>query len=217
MADRSLVALRACEACNAPFRPRPAQARIGAGRFCSTRCASTRHMGRPSEAIISEGRLTALIPLHDRSGNVVAYTKIDAVDLPLVNRWRWSLNGEGYVHRGTTRGGIRVKYLLHRVILGLEHGDTSEGDHVNRDILDNRRSNLRPLPYDGRPNQQNKRASRASASAYRGVHWGKAKKRWVASVKTQGKIHHLGYFADEQEAAEAARLGRMRLLPYATD
>jgi hypothetical protein len=33
----------------------------------------------------------------------------------------------------------------------------------------------------------------------------------------QGKSHHLGYFADESEAAEAARMGRLQLLAYAVD
>jgi len=49
------------------------------------------------------------------------------------------------------------------------------------------------------------------SSQYRGVFWVKDKRRWRARVKLNGKRYDAGYFDNEQEAAEAARLLRERL------
>jgi hypothetical protein len=44
-----------------------------------------------------------------------------------------------------------------------------------------------------------------SSSQHRGVHWAKASGKWVAMISVNGKRRHLGYFADEEEAAAAYR------------
>ena len=38
-------------------------------------------------------------------------------------------------------------------------------------------------------------------SAYRGVHWDKAKKKWVAVTQRDGKKMNMGHFIDGQEVA----------------
>ena len=40
-------------------------------------------------------------------------------------------------------------------------------------------------------------------SEHMGVSWNKAHKKWVAKKKVQGKLVHLGYYADEEDAARA--------------
>ncbi len=40
-------------------------------------------------------------------------------------------------------------------------------------------------------------------SAYKGVSWHKAQKKWYARCVIGGKQKTLGYFTDEREAAEA--------------
>lgn len=58
---------------------------------------------------------------------------------------------------GYLRMGVGdAKHLLHRWLLGLEIGDSRVGDHVNKNVLDNRRDNLRILSatesnYNRRP------------------------------------------------------------------
>lgn len=149
-----------------------------------------------------------LIPLRRRDGSVRAYAIVDAVDAEWVNQWRWHLSTSGYAQRGTNG------YLMHRELLGLSRGDGLEGDHINRNRLDNRRCNLRAVPK--RSQQQNLRAV-GRTSKYRGVHWYTAKRKWRASIVVSGKHRHLGYFDSEEEAAEAARSARARLMPYAVD
>ena len=45
--------------------------------------------------------------------------------------------------------------------------------------------------------------SRDVKSQHRGVSWNKAKKKWLAQKKVQGKLVYLGLYADEEDAARA--------------
>jgi hypothetical protein len=157
---------------------------------------------------------TVRIPLRARDGSVRAYALVDAADAEWANQWRWSLN-EGYAHRGTTVNGRDCKIYLHREILGLTPGDGLEGDHIDRDRLNNRRSNLRVIPK--RAQQQNISTAHRSSSIHRGVSWDKSENKWRVSVRHDGRQLHGGYFTSEDDAAIAARNLRLRLMPYATD
>ena len=56
-------------------------------------------------------------------------------------------------------------------------------------------------------------ASPTPTSVYKGVRWSEHRNMWLASITTNGKTTKLGYFQDEQEAANAydKRAGRLRL------
>ena len=157
------------------------------------------------------------IPLRARDGSIRAYALVDTNDAEWINQWRWSLNSEGYARRGMSINGRQITIRLHRAILGLVDGDGFEGDHIDRNPLNCRRSNLRAVPYIGRANQQNKRSAQGSTSGFRGVCWDRVQGKWKAKVKINGKTINLGRFTDELEAAEVARAARLRLMPYAVD
>jgi hypothetical protein len=103
---------------------------------------------------------------------------------------------------------------MHRLILGLSPGDGLCADHINRNKLDNRRSNLRIVPPTA--NTQNM-VRHGGTSPYRGVHWAKAERRWRAQISKNGKGIALGYYDDEIEAARAAQRARLELMPYAVE
>lgn len=141
---------------------------------------------------------------------------IDAADAEWANQWQWSINKDGYASRSIQQDGKRHNILLHRELLGLPRKtDGRMGDHINRDRLDCRRSNLRIVFRGG--NLQNVSSNRSATSQYRGVSWTTRKQRWAAQVQVSGKNVHLGYFISETDAAAAASAARRRLMPHAID
>lgn len=172
--------------------------------------ARRRRRARP---VVSSG--IGRIPLCGRDGAVKAWTIVDQSDTEWAARWNWSLS-KGYAVRveRLPDGGQRT-ISMHRELLGLSHGNPEQGDHINRDTLDNRRANLRPAPKVG--NLQNRGSLPGSSSAFRGVHFENWSGKWRAEVKTGGRRFRLGRFVSEQDAAEAARTVRLREMPYAVD
>jgi hypothetical protein len=82
---------------------------------------------------------------------------VSAVDWSRLSAWSWHKQTNGYVirkerigtrSRSAERSGVKQKWrtvLLHREIMGAQRGE--EVDHINRDRLDNRRSNLRLVTH----------------------------------------------------------------------
>jgi len=74
-------------------------------------------------------------------------------------------------------------------------------DHANGNGLDNRRSNLRLCTTS--ENIQNQRPRKSGTSKYKGVGWFVRDSNWRVRIKVGDKQIHIGYFADEVEAAKA--------------
>jgi hypothetical protein len=141
---------------------------------------------------------------------------VDDADYAEVSRYNWRLSSTGYPSR-TYRRLERAQQgtvQMGRHILGMPYGDKREADHVNRDTLDNRRSNLRITSRAG--NAQNRRHAGGS-SKYRGVTWHKGCQRWQAAAKVAGKNHYLGLFDDEMEAARSASEFRAEHMSFAVE
>lgn len=147
----------------------------------------------------------ARIPLRNQHGELVAEALVDDADVEAVSAWTWSLHPGGYA----THAG---RLLMHRVILGLEPGDPTQGDHINRDRLDNRRANLRRCTRAEQP--QNMRA-KGGSSQYRGVSFCKQTGRWCAQVSMNHRHVNLGRYDDEVEAARVAEAYRREHMPLA--
>lgn len=157
-----------------------------------------------------------LVPLHARDGSVRAYAIVDAADADWVNQWRWFMKNEGYARRSAPRnGGNQHAIYLHRELLGLVRGDGLQGDHMDRNRLNCKRSNLR-IAMHGQ-NQQNCSSKDGATSIYRGVYWDKDKRKWRAQVSIKNRTENIGRFSDELDAAKAALDARRRLMPYATN
>lgn len=160
------------------------------------------------------------IPLRARDGSIRAYVVVDPEDAHLGEQHRWYLEHTGYAKRNihTARvDGKRTSYslYLHRVILGLERGDPRFADHRNRDKLDCRRVNLRIVT--AAQNTQNQPPQARGVSRFRGVTFYRRTGQWQVRATINGRVHSLGYFDDELEAARVARDFRKEHMPYATD
>lgn len=206
---------RVCRQCGTDFLALSQAVKRGRAIFCSPSCSRSHPRASLTDAmLLNDG--AASIPLRTRDGSARAYVFIDAADAVWASRWRWSLDGRGYASRGQRIGGRNRSIKLHRELLGLPRiFDGREGDHIDRDILNCRRSNLRAISRAG--NHQNVRARSGTASTYRGVTWDRRARKWKASVTANGKHTHLGLFTDEHAAGVAAKAARAHLMPYATD
>jgi len=123
---------------------------------------------------------------------------VDDEDYEWLSQYRWSYTICG------PRGGPYAtacinskKVYMHRVIQGM----AAEGlvvDHINRDGLDNRRSNLRCCTVA----ENNRNMSGWGKTGFKGV------KRvrddaWVAKIQHNKLTRHIGTFRTPEEAAEA--------------
>lgn len=134
------------------------------------------------------------------------FTLVDADEFDRLMQFSWRRDRDGYARSAmvTEPGQPARGVLLHRFIMGAKRGQIM--DHINRDRLDNRRSNLRFVTVQ--QNMHNRGASRGK-SKYRGVAWSAAERKWVATIYADGENRHLGWYRWEEEAArvydEAAR------------
>ena len=90
---------------------------------------------------------------------------------------------------------------LNRVILGTKDR-TIVVDHADRDILNNRRKNLRETTkqmneYNEKPIRKN------NTSGYKGVTYDKFNKKWMAQIMYNGKSIKLGRFKNKKDAVIA--------------
>lgn len=101
-----------------------------------------------------------------------------------------------------------ITHVAHRLAWLYVHGEwPSELDHINRNGLDNRLSNLR-VATSGE-NQRNIGLRSDNKSGYKGVHFHKKSGRWRAQIWVAGKGYTLGL----QDTAEEAFRVRCAALP----
>lgn len=126
---------------------------------------------------------------------------VDDQDYALISQWNWYENDQGYAYRKYYRNKIQKQIRMHRFLM-----DTPEGmdtDHINRNRLDNRRSNLRVV--DRTQNNFNTGLYRNNSSGIKGVGWHKAANKWVARIQYNSKSIYLGCFESIELAHEARK------------
>jgi hypothetical protein len=122
------------------------------------------------------------------------YAWVDAADYEWLNRYHWRLRN-GYPYRRDK--GREV--LMHRQIMQPPAGKVV--DHIDGNKLNACRSNLRICNRE--ENRRNQRKRRKGYSRFKGVTFQKSMGKWKAYYRFKGRLHHLGYFDDEAEAARA--------------
>lgn len=156
------------------------------------------------------------VPLRNRAGAVVAVAIVDEEDLERVDAsGPWHLS-KGYVQHTQNVGGHTVAVQLHRYILGLGPDDPMV-DHVDRDPLNCRRSNLRLATAVQNAQNRSSRGHADNTSGYRGVTWVKSRGRWQAQCQVNKKHHHLGYFSSAEEANAVVVAFRSTHAPYSAE
>lgn len=83
-------------------------------------------------------------------------------------------------------------------------------DHINGNVLDNRKCNLRVCTK--RQNYANSsKPNTPSYSKYKGVTWDKSRNKWFAQINVRPNKYNLGRFESEIDAAKAYNRRRLAL------
>ncbi len=137
--------------------------------------------------------------------------------------WRVSLNSRAPVGSiaGTIQpsGYIRIKingvrFMAHRLAWLWVNGidPVCEIDHINRVRSDNRIGNLREA--SGKQNKENQSLRVDNTSGHKGVHWDKAREKWMVFVGHHRKFKYLGRYNDLNEAIAVADDARRKLFTH---
>lgn len=110
-----------------------------------------------------------------------------------------SVKGSGYRH-----GKIFSKlHLAHRVIWAMQSGEwpKDQVDHIDTDRLNNSWSNLRLASHHQNARNQSFRSN--NKSGFKGVHWCKRGRVFIAQISVNWKKIHLGCYTSAEEAYSA--------------
>ena len=114
-------------------------------------------------------------------------------------------------YRGRTVDGKRQ--LAHRVAVGLAVGDEPEVHHVDHDVQNNSPMNLKKMSHQENCNLRRKREG--TSSKFLGVSWDKSRGKYKSRIKLKnGTTKHLGYFAAQDDAADAYNKASIREYGY---
>lgn len=139
-------------------------------------------------------------------GRVVEF---DEADGDLIAPYKWRIL---YQRDKLTPAGVVGRYgthqpFMHRLIMGAPRDLTV--DHIDRNPLNNRRSNLRLCTFV--QNMYNRPVSRLSRSGIKGVRYVARKKKWEARITQSRKHRRIGYFRTAEEASAAYKAAALNL------
>lgn len=140
----------------------------------------------------TEGRITKIF----LCGKTVL---IDPEDLIKIQNYTWNLAYKPNPYAQSTTKNKTIQ--LARLILNAPAGTIV--DHINRNTLDNRKSNLRIV--DRSINAINSGVGADNVSGFKGISWDKFRKRYRVYITKNNKTFHIGRF-ETLESAINARL-----------
>lgn len=131
------------------------------------------------------------IKLYNKDINIL----VDNEDYERLNQFRW-INRLGYAARHiSTKPKQKYLYMHHEIL------NVSElVDHINGNIQDNRKSNLRVA--NRQTNAANCKIHKHNTSGYKGVSYIKALKKYRAYIMHNDRQLYLGLFQTAEDAAK---------------
>lgn len=123
---------------------------------------------------------------------------IDKEDFKKVIRYKWHFHKLGYVESHNVEN---KRVYIHRYITNAPKGKIV--DHINRNKLDNRKSNLRICTQS--ENLRNASIRSDNTSGYIGINWLEWLKKWRAYINKNGKQINLGVFSNKKLAIKARK------------
>lgn len=133
----------------------------------------------------------------------------DLDDYEKINNFCWHKHKDGYLRTrvGVYSNGKNHYELMHRWILNLSDSKL-EVDHINGNIFDNRKANLRIV--SGFDNAKNMRLPRDNKSGHKGVCFSNRENKWKAYIQYNNKKIHLGTFSLYDDAVKVRELAEIK-------
>lgn len=181
-----------CERCGKDFDRPIYRMKRRKRQYCSRECYSPRREAAV-EGNICHIKLT--------KGSIATVDQINS-DLAEHN---WRLSSQEYAVRTKDKKRISMHREIVERMIGRKLEPDEFVDHIDRDRLNNIRSNLRIA--DQRHQSMNRSKSQTysgnpTSSKYKGVTFCRRTGKWQSSIQISHKSIHLGTFDDEIEAAE---------------
>ena len=129
----------------------------------------------------------------------------DKEDYDLVKDYCWDIdNSMGYV-KTIDKINHAGKLYLHRLIMRCTKGDGVIIDHINRNKIDCRKSNLRIV--NNSQNAMNSCIRSDNTSGVKGVYWNKKRNKWSARITANKQDIFLGNYNELEDAENARKIG----------
>lgn len=162
-------------------------------KYGKTLDTNPRNKFDPNEFRFLENNVVEFDVYNLNTFDVIASFKIDVEDYPLVSKYKWHINSSGYA-----RTCIEGKYiLLHRLLMNPKDGQ--QVDHINIDIKDNRKSNLRIA--DNSLNSSNRNPY--NKLGVKGVEYHPNIRKYSAYFRINNKQYHSPCYNTIEEASFA--------------
>lgn len=122
----------------------------------------------------------------------------DLEDYDMIKDYTWSEGKEGYIVAKFANG---CEYKLHRLIMNCS--DDMIVDHINHNLSDNRKTNLRICTFS--QNNMNRKLSKNNTSGTTGVYQSKKTNKWIAKITINHRTIYLGSYDDLNEAIQTRK------------
>ncbi len=131
---------------------------------------------------------------------------MDDEDYERINAHKWCAQfarktNSYYAVRASPRddNGRRRRVWMHREVMNARPGE--QVDHIHHNTTDQQKANLRICTHS--QNMSNTRMHSDNTSGFKGALFHKRDKKWMAYIRVNGKVKHLGYFDTALDAAIA--------------
>ena len=166
-----------------------------------TMCKQCRH---PKKIKVKKEKIdrTCKYALFDDYGICTTYNGVnylfDIEDYEKIKKYNWTPSTDGYASTTYKRKHIP----MHRLVMGCDD-ESLVVDHINHDINDNRKNNLRIVTFQ--QNAMNRLIYSNNTSGVTGVSWSNRDQVWVACITYKYKTIRLGCYTNFDDAVSARK------------
>ena len=128
------------------------------------------------------------------------FALIDDADYEWLNKWKWYAHKRGHTYYAERKVRDQT-ILMHRIIISVP--SRTEIDHISRNGLDNRRSNLRFCTCS--ENQWHQRLRIDNKTGFKGVSIARfpSQRLYRVRIQVNNKRVHIGFYRSAEIAAQA--------------